>query len=78
MPELEDPCEEAKVLRNALRDLAMGQTVARVRWGEDEVAYGKADVASLRQLLASAETRCLAAQGKTRRRYARPVRMRPY
>lgn len=78
MPELEDPCEEAAALRNALRDLAMGGSVAQVRYGEDMVSYTKADLSLLERMIQIAETKCEIAQGKTRRRYARSVRMRPY
>ena len=47
MPELPDPCAEAQALRNALRDLAMGGSVARVRFGEDDVTYRAADMGAL-------------------------------
>lgn len=79
MPELPDPCEEAQALRNALRDLAMGSSVARVRFGEDDVTYRTADIGVLRELLADAERRCREAQGdKRRRRFAMGARFRPY
>lgn len=79
MPELPDPCEEAQALRNALRDLAMGGSVARVRFGEDDVTYRAADMGVLRELLADAERRCRETQGDTRRRrFAMGARFRPY
>lgn len=79
MPELPDPCEEAAALRNALRDLAVGTSVVRVRFGEDDVTYRTADMGVLRELLADAERRCRAAQGdKSRRRFAMGARFRSY
>ena len=79
MPELPDPCAEAQALRNALRELALGGSVARVRFGEDDVTYRAGDVGLLRQLLADAERRCREAQGDTRRRrFAMGARFRPY
>ncbi len=79
MPELPDPCAEAEALRNALRDLAMGSSVSRVRFGEDDVTYRTADMGVLRELLADAERRCREAQGdKRRRRFAMGARFGPY
>ncbi|MFO1144678.1 MAG: gpW family head-tail joining protein [Amaricoccus sp.] len=77
MPELPDPCDEAQALRDAIRDLAMGRSVVRVRFGEDDVTYRSADMAALRQLLADAEARCAEAQGR-RRRFAMGARFRAY
>jgi gpW len=80
MPEPEDPCLEAQSLRNALRDLAMGNSVTEVSFGEDRVRYSSANIDTLRELLASAERRCLEQQEPSgnRVRYARPVMMRRY
>lgn len=74
-----DPCGEAQALRKALRDLALGVAVARVRFGEDDVTFRTGDRGLLQDLLADAERRCREAQGdKRRRRFAMGVRVRPY
>lgn len=73
-----DPCAEAEDLRAARRDLVTGQAVRDVRFGEDQVSYTKADLPALDRLIADAERRCAAAQGRPQRRAARGVRFRPY
>lgn len=80
MPELPDPCDEAQALRDALRDLAMGRSVARVRFGEDDVTYRAADMGLLEKLLADADRRCLESRGVClgRRRFAMGAKFRPH
>lgn len=73
-----DPCIEAEELRAVRRNIVTGASVRDVQFGEDRVSYTKADLPALDRLIADAERRCAAAQGRPRRRSARSVRFRPY
>lgn len=76
MPELEDPCAEAQALRDARRDIVLGESVVETRFGEDQVKFTKADLPALNALIADAERRCAESQGRPRRRYAKRIRFR--
>lgn len=75
-----DWCERARALRERYEALRDGESVAEVRFGEDMVKYGKADLDRLLADLREAERLCAEASGcaPRRRRYAATGRMRPY
>lgn len=80
MPDPVDPCAEATRLREIRTAIATGDTVAQARFGEDTMAYFKADLSLLEQEIKRADKACDIAEGRTpkRTRYAMAGRMRPY
>ncbi len=67
------PCDIAKALRAAMITVATGGSVSVARFGEDEMRYGAANVAMLRELLAHDEGQCMM-EGGGRRRFAKTMR----
>jgi len=75
-----DPCAEAARLRAIRTAIATGDTVSQAAFGQDRVAYFKADLALLEREIARADRECAVAEGRTvkRTRFAIKGRMRPY
>lgn len=69
----EKPCDVAKALRGAMITIATGGSITVARFGEDEMRYGAANVAMLRELLALYEGQCMM-EGGGRRRFAKTMR----
>jgi hypothetical protein len=80
MPDPIDPCAEATRLRAIRTAIATGDSVAQARFGEDTMAYFKADVALLEREIVRADKECAVQEGRApkRTRYAMSGRMRPY
>lgn len=76
----DDPCQEAIDLRQARRDLVLGEKASLVRFGEDEVRFTAADIDRLDAMIAEADKQCAIAEGRTpkRNRFAMRARFRPY
>ncbi|MCF1502918.1 hypothetical protein L0F51_03945 [Afifella sp. H1R] len=76
----DDPCGRAAALREVRTAIATGDSVARARFGEDEMGYFKADAAMLDREIDAADRACAIKEGRApkRRRYAMRGVMRPY
>tara|TARA_R110002020_G_scaffold266483_33_gene481492 strand:- start:8317 stop:8556 length:240 start_codon:yes stop_codon:yes gene_type:complete len=76
----EDPCTKAARLREVRTAIATGDTVSKARFGEDEMAYFKANLDLLDREIVEADRLCAIQEGRTpkRTRYAIRGRMRPY
>lgn len=59
-----DWCARAIMFRDAYDSLVMGKSKARVRFGDDEVQYSRADISRLEQLMREAERNCALASGQ--------------
>ena len=75
MPRLLDPCEEAVRLRNLYTLIVTGEQPEGVRFSDEEIRYGKADLTRLERMIADADRACAIANGGSvkPRRYARRV-----
>lgn len=80
MLESGDPCQIATCLRQAYTDLVGGRAEVLIRFGEEEVRYGKADFSRLERMIRDYEAQCAASKGLTitRTRFARRSGFRPY
>lgn len=68
------PCDVLVALRKAEMKIVTGNQRLTVRFEEDEVTYGKANIAGLRDLIRQYDGLCRAAKGEKRRRSAIGVR----
>lgn len=75
MPEF-DPCAELARLKQRRTAIAAGESESRIRFGDEETEYHKADPAALDREIARLERECAIAEGRTpaRRRYAARAR----
>lgn len=80
MPDLINPCEEAARLRAIRTAIATGDTVAQAGFGQDRVAYFKANLDLLEREITRLDRECAVAEGRStkRTRFAISGRMRPY
>lgn len=75
-----DPCQEATRLRAIRTAIATGDTISQTRFGEDTMAYYKANLALLEQEIIRADNACAVKEGRRpkRSRYAIRGIFRPY
>lgn len=80
MPIDPDPCAEAARLREIRTAIATGDTVSKVRFGDEEIAYYSANLELLEREIVEADKACALQNGEApkRRRYAAAGYMRPY
>lgn len=71
-----DPCAELARLRELRTDLVTGRAEQSVRFGDEEVKFGTADLAALDRLIGETERACAASLGasRPRRRFAKGIR----
>ncbi|MFI3903759.1 hypothetical protein [Ochrobactrum sp. S1502_03] len=72
--DLDDPCTAAKKLRGLRIQIVAGGQTEVVRFGDDEVRYGKANIAALDREIERLTAECQSITGGTRRRYAKRIR----
>jgi hypothetical protein len=73
--DMESPCALAGALKALRLQLVTGGVEEAIRFGEDEVRYSRANLASLDREIDKAERECAALQpGSARRRYAKRAR----
>lgn len=72
--DLDDPCAAAKKLRGLRIQIVAGGQTEVVRFGDDEVRYGKANIAALDREIERLTAECQSITGGTRRRYAKRIR----
>ncbi|PTW53911.1 hypothetical protein C8N35_11531 [Breoghania corrubedonensis] len=71
-----DPCAVAERLRSIRLTIVAGGQAERVRFGEEEVEYSRANLTLLEREIAKFEDACILKNGGRvkRRRYARRIR----
>lgn len=72
--DLDDPCRAVKLLRGLKLQISAGGQAETVRFGDDEVRYGKANLAALDQEIERLTKECAAISGGRRRRFAKSMR----
>lgn len=72
--DLDDPCAAAKKLRGLRIQIAAGGQTEVVRFGDDEVRYGKTNIAALDQEIERLTAECQNINGGPRRRFAKRIR----
>ncbi|MCR5941098.1 hypothetical protein FG152_09715 [Ochrobactrum sp. XJ1] len=72
--DLDDPCAAAKKLRGLRIQIAAGGQTEVVRFGDDEVRYGKTNIAALDQEIERLTAECQNISGGPRRRFAKRMR----
>ncbi len=65
--DMNDPCAVWPVMQAALDRLLVGEGFVRAKFGEDDVEFGRANIAELRRRIADLKTECAAKSGKVRR-----------
>mgnify|MGYP001011505833 CR=1 FL=1 len=65
--DMTDPCAVWPVMQAALDRLLVGETEVRARFGEDEVEFGRGNVAALQRRIADLKAECAAKSGRVRR-----------
>lgn len=68
--DIEDPCAVWPILHKAHLNLLAGKTYTRVRIGQDDVSFGKTDIAALERKVNELKSACEASQSGRRRRRA--------
>lgn len=71
---LDDPCSAVKKLRGLRIQIVAGGQTEVVRFGDDEVRYGKANIAALDQEIERLTAECQMITSGTRRRFAKRMR----
>lgn len=72
--DLDDPCAAVKKLRGLRIQIAAGGQSEVVRYGDDEVRYGKANISALDQEIERLTAECQSSNGGQRRRFAKRMR----
>jgi len=72
--DLDDPCDAVKKLRGLRIQIAAGGQTEVVRFGDDEVRYGKTNIAALDREIERLTAECQNISGGTRRRFAKRMR----
>lgn len=68
--EMTDPCAVWPKLEAALNRLVVGENKIRARFGEDEVEFGRGDIAALERRIATLKAECQAKMSGRVRRHA--------
>lgn len=71
--DLDDPCRAAKILRGLRIQISAGGQTETVRFGDDEVRYGKANLTALDEEIERLSAECAATSGGRRRRFAKRI-----
>lgn len=72
--DLDDPCNAAKKLRSLRIKIAAGGQTEVIRFGNDEVRYGRANLSALDQEIERLTAECEMTKNGSRRRFARRMR----
>lgn len=65
--DISEPCAVWPVMQAALDRLLVGETEVRARFGEDEIEFGRGNIAALQRRVADLKAECEAKSGRVRR-----------
>lgn len=65
--DMSEPCAVWPVMQAALDRLLVGGTEVRARFGEDEIEFGRGNIAELKRRVADLKAECEAKSGRVRR-----------
>ncbi len=68
--DMSDPCALWPAMQKALDRLLVGEGTVRARFGQDEVEFGRGNIAALQKRIADLKAECLAKSGGRVRRHA--------
>lgn len=65
--DMSDPCAVWPKMQEALDRLLVGEGFVRAKFGEDDVEFGRANIAALQRRIADLKAECAAKSGRVRR-----------
>jgi hypothetical protein len=65
--DMSNPCAVWPVMQAALDHLLVGEGIVRARFGEDDVEFGRSNIAALQRRIADLKAECAARSGRVRR-----------
>lgn len=65
--DMSNPCAVWPVMQAALDKLLVGESVVRGKFGDDDVEFGRSNIAALQRRIADLKAECAAKSGKVRR-----------